>query len=335
MNLGARWNALPRAARFGVVAGAATVLALGAHIAGSGRLGGSYGDLQREAGELRARIASARGRIKEKSAHDRQLQALVNRTLGDEYQKVDSELRSRLNRIKEELKLPEKSFSVNTGEPTPRLSPRRSALNGAGRSKLRAEPDFSEVTATVAGEGSLEQALRLVHRIQQEPWLKRIDSLNFDPVKDGERQKVTIKLTTLFIPGMKPAPEATFPAYDPETFQAFATYVETNPFRVPAPPAAAPPPVAAVAAAPAAPTPAAGFPWHEWAVTIVAAGPTGDEVSLRNVVSGEVRRLVPGEKIGDALLLATNGDAAEFQISDERFFVSVGAVLSDRTTAVR
>jgi hypothetical protein len=326
-----RLTSLPPAVRLAAIVAGVALAAWGAYGVGAGRWSAEQADLTHTLGDMDARIASARTRVKRLAEHDAAIQAIADRTLGADKTTVDSELRSRLNRIAEELDLVP---AVSTGEITKRESPRRNVFRGAGRAKeLREEVDFVEVEATILADGSLDKVLRLLHRVEAEPWIKRTDSVMIDPLKDGESQKIQIKLTTLFLPGRKPSANAAFPAYDPSTFDPYMALVDTNPFRVPPPPK-----VEAASAQPAPPQPPpapGGFPWHDWMISGIGSGPQGWEVWLRNQTSGETRRLVFGDMLADARLVGASVQQAEFQIAEQRFAVAVGGRLSDRTPLVR
>jgi len=286
--------------------------------------------------EVREKITSRQETL---ASYDRRLdsaretridtEAFVARTLGGDVETVDHRLRSRLNRVAEELSLAR--HSVSTGSTTAKASPARLIWprKGAWR-ELRDEIDFVEVVASVSGEGTLEQIVGLIDRVDAEPWLKRINQVVIDPKNNGETFGVTVRLTTLFLPGRSPEtmPRAT---YDTGRMVMLAGLIETNPFRVPPPSVpvvAAPPPEVAP---PPAPPPPPGFPWRDWQVTGVAEGPTGPETWLRNTRSGKSRKLMVGGAIGKAILKSAGGEWAEFRLGSESFRVQVGNRLDDRS----
>ncbi len=328
MNPAKRWHAMHPGTRLTVIGAVLIFAGWGAYKVGDGTWSGERGELRSTLNDLESRISTASTRIRQRTKQDEEAASFANRTLGGDAATVDSELRSRLNRLVEELDLA--GNAVNTGEMTSRSSPRRSTFNGSGKTKLRNEPDFTEVKATVSGEGSIDKVLQLIYRIQSEPWIKRIDEVSLNPVKDGDTQKVMVRLTTLFIPGMKPDAKAVVAAPDLGPFDQYLALIETNPFRVPAPPKEAAKPVPTPA-----PPPPTGFPWHEWMVAMVAMGPNGWEVGLRNVVSNETRNLLPGETLADARLIGVEGDSAQFELAEQRFAVVVGNRMSDRVAIVR
>ena len=173
------------------------------------------------------------------------LQAYADRTLGDNLEAVDHELRTRLNRIGEEVGL--SKLSVGTGRVRRMESPARNLPPFRPHRELREELDFVEVEASVSGVGSLEAAMRLVHRIEAEPWMKRVVQVRLQPRDNGERFVVTIRLVTLYLPGRTPARPLETVA-DLGGFERYQLLVRRNPFRLaveplttPRQPAAPPP----------------------------------------------------------------------------------------------
>ncbi|MBL9147974.1 MAG: hypothetical protein JNM94_04700 [Phycisphaerae bacterium] len=256
---------------------------------------------------------------------ERDLKSVVNRTFGPDQAATDSALRSRLNRIGEEIRLSD--LRVATGTPTMRTSPAKRLLPKV--KDQRYYDDFVEVPATITGSGTLEQALRLVHRIEVEPWLKRIDSVGLEEEKDGERIKVTVKLTTIFLPDQKGTADLRPSDADLERFERLRPIVLANPFRVPTPPKPQPTAVAADPAPPPPPAPA-GFPYDQWLVTSLVSGPLGPEAWLRNATTGETRVVTPGQAIGEAIFVDFDVDIAQFRQGDASFRVQIGRPLTDR-----
>lgn len=279
--------------------------------------------LQRRA-KLEADIVAAQQRVETyRSALDEaprvvdELQAFADRTLGEDLETVDHRLRMRLNRIAEQLRL--ENVAVGTGGASTRESPARSTFRGPFR-PMRDEVDLVEVEAWVGGEGTLEQALRLVDVVQSEPWIKRITQVKLDGRDNGNRVTVSVRLTTLFLPGLRPGVQSA-PSYDPAAFNRYAAIVARNPFQVPPKPAPAPTPPAPVASV------KPRVRYDNWAVTGVATGPQGAEVWLTHAKSGASRRLTVGGQVEQAVLVAVDGDRATFELADERFQVDVGETL--------
>ncbi len=253
------------------------------------------------------------------------LQDYVDRSLGGDLQTVDHRLRSRLNRLGEAVGL--NGLTVVTGHATGRQSPAKGQFKRRGiQRELRAEIDFVELQGSISGEGTLEQVLGLTHRIQAEPWLKKIEHLKIDPRDNGTRFGVTMRLKTLFLPGRSPT-EPNLDAPEPADFDRYASLVDTNPFAVPAPPPGPKP----ASPEPASPTAQQAFPYARWVLTGVAEAAPGAEVWLLDRKSGESRRLLVGESLHRMVFVAARGDRAEFQLEQERLSVVVGQNLSEGT----
>jgi hypothetical protein len=257
-----------------------------------------------ERDELRERIVSLTadvGRLRE-AASDHvdvigRIRGLVDRTLGGDLETVDHRLRSRLNRIGEDLGL--EALSVGTGRVRRLETPARSQFKRRGQQALRDELDFVEVEAWISGEGSLERVLRLIHRIDAEPWPKRVHQVRVQPKLSAQRFAVQLRFVTLFLPDRDPIQPP--PPGEPGDFSRYAAMAGRNPFIVP-PPAAAP----AVAVGP-------GAGLAQWVLTGVAANRGSVEAWLLNPGSG-----------------AANGNVAEFQLGDQRYRIAVGSRLTDR-----
>ncbi len=240
------------------------------------------------------------------------LRGFADRTLGGDLESVDHELRTRLNRVGEELGL--RGLSVGTGRVRPFDSPGRAKFADKG---LRDETDFVEVEGWISGEAGLDAALQVLHRVESEPWIKRIQEVRFQPRDNGERFAFTLRLVTLFLPGR--APSAPPPRAQPAGFEPYQAIAARNPFRLPD--VNAPPPVPPPATSPMAEL-------SRWVLTGVANGPASAEVWLLNSESKESRRLSVGERIEQLILVGAAGEVADFELSGERVRVSVGSALS-------
>lgn len=278
------------------------------------------------AAELNERLAEATENVQSHQAAldqrprlHRELDDIVNRTLGSDVESVDHRLRTRLNRIAEQLQL--KQPVVSTGRPSARQNPGRMAFPRAA-AELRNEIDFVELDGSISAEGTLDQVVALVDRIDAEPWIKRVHSLRIDPRDNGERFAVTVRLTTLFLPGRTPE-ELPTSEYDEQRLARFATLVSANPFRLPPPEVEEPRP-----APQQQPQQQPTRIVEQWRVTGIAQGPEGFEAWLRNAQSGEARRVSIGERVHDAVLVAADREQAEFQQNDQRLVVAVGGTLS-------
>lgn len=250
------------------------------------------------------------------------LRSYVDRTLGGDIETVDHRLRTRLNRIAEQIEL--QSISVTTGTPRALGTPGRGDFSGTAMRSLREELDFIEVPGSITAEGTLAQAIELVDRIEAEPWLKQVHDVNLDPRDNGQRFMVRVRLRTAFLPGQPPEIEPRSP-YDPDRMVRLSSLTQGNPFRLPPPPE--PERETRVVERPSPPA----FPYDQWVLTGVAEGSGGGEVWLRNRRSGESRRITVGEGVAQVVLVAARGEFAEFERDDERFLVAVGSSLNDKT----
>ncbi len=271
---------------------------------------------------------------------DARLAAVSNATLGGRLESVDSALRARLNRIGEESGL--RDLMVATAAATERKNPGRSDMNRMNLPRsLRDQADFIEVRATVGAEGAVDQVLRLVHRIAVDPMLKRIESVRFDPARDGSRVRITLKLATIFIPGAAPAEMPGAPSAEAiASFSKYAVLAQRNPFRLPEPaaPTAAAPAAVAAASAPAAsgapaapvPEPIAGFPYGQWLLTGIIDGPVGTEAWFRNDATQEARVLRVNETIAEFALVGLTPHGARMSAGGATYVVRVGDSLEAR-----
>jgi hypothetical protein len=277
---------------------------------------------------LRGTLDQFNGERRELARMQDEMQAVADRTLGSERQTVEMALRTRLNRIGEELGL--SGASVSTTTATGRESPARRSLHR--NNPFRDAIDFVEVEASIAGEGSLEQAMRLVHRVQQEPWLKRIDAFSIDPRDDGLTVRTTVRLTTMFVPDFQPSFDAapSAPA-DDGSFERYAVFAAANPFQVP-------PPVAvetqAVVQESPDPPPAPRNPpydYGQWLLTALTEGSRGSEAWLLNRKTSETRTLAVSERLKQMEFLGASEAGAAFRVGDEYVSIAIGSSLNART----
>jgi len=246
------------------------------------------------------------------------LQAYADQTLGGNLEAVDHELRTRLNRLGEEVGL--NKLRVGTGRVRSMESPARNLEVMRAKKELRDELDFVEVEASVSGVGSLEAAMRLVHRIEAEAWLKRIVQVRLQPRDNGERFVVTIRLVTIYLPGRAPAGPVEMVA-DLGGFERYQLLARRNPFHLGAKP---------VAAAPKAVAPKPAAKHRKWVLTGIVTGPDGVEVWLLHGESGQSRRLSVGQSIQGVQLVSASGDTADFKFGEDRFTVPVGRPLAPK-----
>jgi hypothetical protein len=284
-----------------------------------------------------------------RAALDGRVQSVADRTLGSSLEVVDSEVRRRLNRACEELGISE--FSVTTGTSVAKATPAKREFKQSTERALRDEPDFVEVEATVNAAGRAGQMYRLIHRVQAEPWLKRVESLRLDPSADGSQLRMTLKLRTLFLPGRPPAKPLMLDPQALTSAERFNSLFESNPFRIPPPPVAAAPqtvqktPTGGIATAPngasqgandtsiVVPNPDSPFPYGEWQLTGVVDGPSGAEAWLRHLPTGSQLTLQPGAAVGELIFRRVEYDFGVFDSPGGTCRVQVGSNLTQRSSA--
>jgi len=253
------------------------------------------------------------------------LSEIVDRTFGHDRETVEAGLRARLNRLAEQCQLAESA--VATGRHAVEESPAKRAMP---RNPKRDHPDFAELEATISGTATLETSVRLIDAIENEPWIKRIDSISLDPRQGGSAFDVTVRLTTIYLPGRKPDPARVFPTYSGEEFGRMLAFVNANPFvkperavavarESPSPPQPVP-----------APVPAPTFPYENWRITGVVHGSSGWEVWLLNAATQQSEALSIGQSVGDAVLVSASDEEAVFELGESRFLIRVGSTLGER-----
>ena len=294
----------------------------------------------------RSVLTDAVAKQKDRPGLDAKLQAVADQMLGPSLETVDSEVRRRLNRACEELGL--NDFSVTTGTSVGRQTPAKREFKGRDAVKLRDQVDFTEVQATVLATGSAAKIYNLVFRVDAEPWLKRIESIRLNPNADGQQIRLSLRLTTPFMPGRSASREL---VADPARLLAadrYAALFASNPFRIP-PPAAPPTVVAAGTGAgpsttppvqpenpptapPAVPVADPAFPYGEWQITGVVEGPAGAEVWLRHLPAGATLALQPGSPVGELVFRRAEYDgSAVFDSPSGVCRIQVGTNLTQRS----
>lgn len=272
--------------------------------------------LSEDVADMGRRLASRETALRDAPRVEREIRAWADRTLGADLEAVDHRLRARLNRIVEAAGVA--SASVGTGPGRAVGTPARRQVPA----RLRDETDLVEVEAWITAEGTGPQIVELIDRVDAEPWAKRLDQVKLTPKRDGVTFGMTLRLTTMYLPGLEPASTAAA-AYDPARLARLADLIELSRFRVP------PPEVAVADAAsetPGEPEPDAApdVPWNEWMLTGIAERSGGSEAWLRNTRSGETLTLVVGEGWNQVVLRDADGESAEFERAGRRFRLTVG-----------
>ena len=265
---------------------------------------------------LESILATTREGIRRQDSIDRSIDEFVQRTLGRDLESVDHRLRSHLNSVGAETGLV--GFSVGTGRSRRLETPARRKFTG----KMRDELDAVELEGWITGQGTLEQVLRLVHRLDTEPWLKRIDQVRLQPKDNGDRFAVTVRLVTLFLPDRAPDDDRAW-AYDPSAFAQYASLIERSPFKVPKTPPTPPPGPTVVKPRPRPPQ----FPYGQWMVTGVAETDRGPEVWLYNEQTKSSTTLAPGGRLDALEFVGIDGDVAVFELGGKPHRITVGETL--------
>ena len=257
------------------------------------------------------------------------LDAIVEYTLGPSGEIVEAELRARLNQMVAAIGIV--GPSVSTGRNAAQSSPARRRMRRDN--PLKDTPDFVEQQATVTGLGTFEQAMRLVDAIERAPWIKRIDSIDLDPKQSPEQLSISVRLTTIYVPGRAPDADSAAPLGAPSQYARVASFVGARPFELPAAlvqdTTPAPPEVLTQDTDPVTPA-APAFAYSDWRITGVVQGTQGMEVWLLHARSSKSRTLAVGDSIGPAKFEAATDEEAEFSIGDARFMIRVGSTLNDR-----
>ena len=297
---------------------------------GAGRLDGRSNEVAKRITTYENAIATGRKQRRERPQIEKDLDGIFVRTLGSDLESTDSALRARLNRLGEESGL-SATLVVSTQAPATRGTPAKSEFGRTGvQRQLRDEPDFVELPASVSVQGPLEPLLRLAHRIEAEPWIKRIDSFRLDRAGADDRMKLDLRLTTIFVPGRAGTEDAEVPGSEAPPFDRYATLIASNPFASPPAPEPRRPRERRRETPPPPPPGPPPFPYGEWMLTGIVEGPIGPEAWLRHRSSGETLALGPQGRVGEAELLRIEGDRAEFALAGESFAVLVGGSLVDR-----
>ena len=320
---------MSRRLRLGVASASVLLAVFIGWLFGSGGISGEYDELMVERDKYTQALKAVRTQREARPELDERESNFVARTLGATIESVDSRIRRRLYALGSTAGLTDLSVVTSGSASARRDTPAKRAFDRRGSQKaLRDETDFIEVTANLSGEGSIEQVLRLLGWIDVDPWIKRVSQVRLNPNRDGTSIKLSLQLTTLFLPGREPTEAPPAGVLDPDRI---AGLIALNPFRIPPAPepvvAAAPPdPEPAPAVAP--PPPKVVFPYENWVLTGVANGPDGPEAWLRNPASNKRRTLRPGGAIGDAVLVEITGEHARFKMGDGTFKVRIGRSLA-------
>lgn len=273
--------------------------------------------LRQDISEAKSRITNWRRAVDD---HDRVRDAIAGvsaMSLGGTGEEVDHRLRARLNRLCEAVGL--QSVTIGTGRMVVRESPAKSKFRG----DLADEVDLVEVEGWVSGQGTLAQILELVDRLEVEPWICRVELLRLEAKDNGRIFMARIDLRTIYLPDAT-VEEPVFAEYDSSRRAVIVAAAASNPFSVPQP------------EVPSRPLPQPSneqTPSGQWLVTGVVQGSGKTEVWLRHDRTGERVQLVAGDRLGSLMLVAADGEWAEFKENERNFFVQLGTLLDEQRNA--
>ncbi len=267
--------------------------------------------------------------LRNRSGLDNAFATLVDQTLGGTEEVVVHRLRNRLNVIGNAVELDQ--LNVSTGSAKGMKSPAERAFR-RGPQALRQQLDFVTVAGDISGRGTLEQVVRLMEMLDDEPFVKRITRYSLNPMRNGELVDVSITLVTLFFPNHSP-PE--LPAPNVSIGNEYAAIVAKNIFRSPPPPAPKPkakPKTAKSTSKPKPkpkPTPPPP-PYNDWVVTAIVRVGNSPEVWLQNKASNTSLHLKIGDSVLDAVLIKCEPEIAVIEINKKLYQVGIGQSLADR-----
>ena len=311
-----------------IITGTVLLAALLGWASGSGRLGESREDLNRKIATYVNVLTTVRDERTQRPELDERIAGVVDRTLGNELEHVDAELRRRIAEMCDRSGLREVAVSTlaasMVGTPA-----RREFKRTASERVYRDEPDFTRLGAVANGVGSLEEAVRFLHELDAAPWAKRIESVRLDPIKNGQRIRVTVRVSTIFVPGSAPDPERSPEVEQQRGIERYAGLIARNPFVVPRPPRQKP-----ASEPPPRPTPRKD-PLAQWLLTGLVDGVPGAEAWCRHLGDGRSATLVPEVAIdlpggGNVVLVGIDGDVATIRSGEETWRVLVGSTLDRR-----
>lgn len=304
----------------GVIVVLSLLAGVGGWTVGGKRLGTSRETLQQRVETYGSFLKTARVERKERPALDASLEANFDRMLGSDIEKVDSTLRVRIAAMAMTFDL---EPSVQTTGTTIRESPaKREFKRSVAQRAFREEPDFVEVRASVAMTGPFDSIISFVYALDAAPWLKRIESLRLDPETRTNSVKLSLRLSTIFVPQKGEFDEdlPTSPRWPRERYALLGKY---NPFALSIAEVAAP-------VVPSIPSPGLSLdPLSQWRLTGVVIGPDGEEAFLINTLQKATLEVRPGDAFDGITFSHAEGEIATFSTQDGPFRVLVGSPLSE------
>ena len=293
--------------------------------------------LEAEISASRSEVSKYEDLLMDQAAVRRSLREFGARTLGAQQDLVDHRFRTLLTRVVSEAGL--ERVVVDQGQPNARPNPATSSLPSGVRSYVRAHPDFAVIKGTVRGEGGLEQVLRALAAVRDQPWVHVVDAFSIKPIgKEGERFSLRVDLATGYAPDLvsEDVPPTIVPARI-ENEQVWRPVLAKNVFHEPAlSPDSPSVPNVTISAAPTTPPapppviPAPPPPYEDWKLTGIASGSRGVEAMFVNLKTNERLTVLAGGQVLNARLLEASGERAVLEIGGAKFEVFNGETLAAR-----
>lgn len=320
-----------RALAWGVIGG--VVLLGGGWWTYENRVASPRRALLEESVRLRDGIERANATALERAREVKKLDAIAERTLGDDTESVVHELRVRLTALGESVGL--RGISVGTRAAGGARNP---AAGSSGATELRAREfreraDYFVVRASFEGTGSLGEVLWMLDAVRQQGVAWRVGSISLSPTRDRGALVLGFEVETLFLAdrpsgggGGGVASVARSAIVDKLSARSFFTA-----------PVVAKPVEVVEAREPVRVEPPKPDPRGEqrgWMVTGIVAGASGDELWVVRSDSGERRVLRPGEELSGVRLGRIEDGVALVECVDGRYWLVVGDTLANRDRPV-
>jgi hypothetical protein len=265
-------------------------------------------------------LGEVRDQREERPDLEMELADSFDRMLGPDIQTVDNAVRARLAILAQACGLGDMSVSIP--RTTVLESPAKRTFSRSGTQRaFRDEPDFVEVGASIGARGRIGEIVKFLHRLDATPWLKRIDWVRIDPEGKGRQLRLSVRLSTIFVPG-RVSGEVDLEPNSRWPLHRYQGLIAANPFASPARPV----PDGASPVVPPPPPPLVD-PRANWRLTGIVEGPDGIEAWLVNLPQQIALEIRLGEDFDQFTLREAEGDIATFVAGDETFRILVGSTL--------
>ncbi|MCA9280718.1 MAG: hypothetical protein H6812_08510 [Phycisphaeraceae bacterium] len=275
-------------------------------------------DAQEEVDDRMASIMDARGA--EKALRD-----IASHALGDTPERAVHGLRVALNTIAHEAGLQE--ISVDSRDAGAVRSPAersRSFRDASGRD----DPDFHIIEGSLRATTTLDNAMRVLARLQSQDWPKQVVTASISPRDDGKRVELSVSLRTVLLDGFASGGSGIIAEADPRLVARGDLVAQGAIFTAWEPPA--------VAVVPEKPDPAPDPPkprkpaWDQWSITGLVDGRDGQELLVINRKSGERKTLRPGDSLLGLVFEGVRDGAAVIRGDEGTFAMLPGQSLASR-----